>query len=206
MRFDAHLTHSNPVAHDAVAVYCIAISYLLNHIGDRQGAYKYARDYARNNLMHEWFLDLEMDPPKMFPATKQIGFLKIAFQHSFYYLKSEMTYKEVIADMLLKGGDTDTNAAIVGGLIGAADTVAGIPEEWKQAMLDFRCETKEDSSKFRGIQRPDWLIPGKVLPTGVQQLLEIAPEKLEVSIEGHQQTTFNESLKIVKAMPKPTRN
>ena len=32
--------------------------------------------------------------------------------------------------MLIKGGDTDTNAAIVGGLVGARWGVDGIPKQW----------------------------------------------------------------------------
>jgi ADP-ribosyl-[dinitrogen reductase] hydrolase len=51
---------------------------------------------------------------------KSIGHLKIAFVWAFYYLKNEWTYDDAIKDMLVQGGDTDTNAAIVGGLLGAA--------------------------------------------------------------------------------------
>jgi ADP-ribosyl-[dinitrogen reductase] hydrolase len=46
--------------------------------------------------------------------------LKIAFVWAFYYLKNEWSYKGALKDMLMQGGDTDTNAAIVGGLLGAA--------------------------------------------------------------------------------------
>jgi ADP-ribosyl-[dinitrogen reductase] hydrolase len=53
-------------------------------------------------------------------VTSQIGWAKIAFQHAFYYLKNETTYDVAIKEILSKGGDTDTNAAIVGGLLGAA--------------------------------------------------------------------------------------
>lgn len=49
-----------------------------------------------------------------------MGFSKIAFTYAFYYLLKDESYEYSIADMLLKGGDTDTNAAIVGGLVRAA--------------------------------------------------------------------------------------
>lgn len=39
--------------------------------------------------------------------------------------------------MLLLGGDTDTNAAIVGGMIGAYFGVEGIPEEMIVKLLSF---------------------------------------------------------------------
>jgi ADP-ribosyl-[dinitrogen reductase] hydrolase len=57
----------------------------------------------------------------LIPAQPEnIGFLKIAFVWAFYYLKNETTYSEALKEILLQGGDTDTNAAIVGGLLGAA--------------------------------------------------------------------------------------
>ena len=61
------------------------------------------------------------DKSALTPAQPQsIGHLKIAFVWGFYYLKNGWTYKDALRDILLQGGDTDTNAAIVGGLLGAA--------------------------------------------------------------------------------------
>jgi len=51
---------------------------------------------------------------------KNIGNLKIAFVWAFYYLKNNFTYRAALKNILLRGGDTDTNAAIVGGLLGAS--------------------------------------------------------------------------------------
>lgn len=38
-----------------------------------------------------------------------------------------LTYKTIIKNVLSKGGDTDTNAAIVGGLIGAIIGFKNLP-------------------------------------------------------------------------------
>jgi ADP-ribosyl-[dinitrogen reductase] hydrolase len=57
----------------------------------------------------------------------QIGWLKIAFCYSFHYLWKKTPYEKALKDILFKGGDTDTNAAIVGGLIGAIDGFDSIP-------------------------------------------------------------------------------
>jgi ADP-ribosyl-[dinitrogen reductase] hydrolase len=43
--------------------------------------------------------------------------------------------------MLREGGDTDTNAAIVGGLIGAYVGYSKIPQSYKDAVLNFDSET-----------------------------------------------------------------
>ncbi len=45
---------------------------------------------------------------------------------AFYYLNKQTSYNDALRDILLRGGDTDTNAAIVGGLLGAADGIDGI--------------------------------------------------------------------------------
>lgn len=67
------------------------------------------------------------DKSVLTPAQpKSIGHLKIAFVWAFYYLKNEITYSEALKDILLQGGDTDTNAAIVGGLLGAAYGLSAI--------------------------------------------------------------------------------
>jgi ADP-ribosyl-[dinitrogen reductase] hydrolase len=60
---------------------------------------------------------------------RQIGYLKLAFHWGFTYLKHDYRYYDAIKDILLKGGDTDTNAAIVGGLVGAKG-IQDIPNGW----------------------------------------------------------------------------
>ena len=42
---------------------------------------------------------------------------------------------------MLKGGDTDTNAAIVGGLIGTAVGFEKIPKRFVKSLLAFDCES-----------------------------------------------------------------
>lgn len=49
-------------------------------------------------------------------------------------MNNDVTYGEALQRMLLKGGDTDTNAAIVGGMMGAAVGIEGIPKEWYKAV------------------------------------------------------------------------
>lgn len=67
--------------------------------------------------------------------------------------------------MLEQGGDTDTNCAIVGGLIGARDGVKGIKSEWVDKVLSFRCDNDEECNS-RGVinKRDDFLIPVLYLP------------------------------------------
>ena len=50
-----------------------------------------------------------------------ISYIKKPFLWSLYYLKNNKTYEEAITDIISRGGDTQCNAAIVGGMIGAAN-------------------------------------------------------------------------------------
>ena len=73
-----------------------------------------------------------------------MGWLKIAFNYSFYYLKNsddykikENIYSELMEKILIEGGDTDTNAAIVGGLIGALVGYSGLPPAYIDKVMSF---------------------------------------------------------------------
>ena len=57
-----------------------------------------------------------------------MGWIKIAFCYSFYYLKKGYSYRDALTDILIKRGDTDTNACIIGGMIGAAEGIMGQEE------------------------------------------------------------------------------
>ena len=52
-----------------------------------------------------------------------MGWIKIAFCYSFYYLKNDYGYRQALEDILALRGDTDTNACIIGGMIGAAEGI-----------------------------------------------------------------------------------
>ena len=41
-------------------------------------------------------------------------------------------------DSVARGGDTDTNAAIAGALLGAVHGEAAVPTQWRQAILSCR--------------------------------------------------------------------
>ena len=81
--------------------------------------------------------------------------------------------------MLSKGGDTDTNAAIVGGLIGAAVGLTKIPRDMVQQLLDFDSDPlNEDCS--RAMRRERYLIPKHNLNRMMNQIYSRAPKELSV--------------------------
>lgn len=56
------------------------------------------------------------------------------------------SFEDVLVDVVRIGGDTDTNGAISGGLLGARNGINGIPERWLE-MLQFR-EEFEATAKY----------------------------------------------------------
>jgi ADP-ribosyl-[dinitrogen reductase] hydrolase len=93
------------------------------------------------NTLYKYFEDI--DNGKLPAVDKHIGHLKIAFMWAFHYLKIESSYEAALKDILMKGRDTDTNAAIVGGLLGAFHTIDGIKLEWIEKVLSFTPDKAE---------------------------------------------------------------
>jgi ADP-ribosylglycohydrolase len=139
---DSRLSHPNPSCLDAVSCYVIAIASLMRNPEDRKGAFERAKLWAEahaNEEVRAWLEDARNNVD--IPYYPQVGFVKIGFIHAFRHLLLGSGYVEAIKDTLAGGGDTDTNACIVGGLIGAACGAEAIPEAMKKAVL--HCDTRK---------------------------------------------------------------
>lgn len=84
-----------------------------------------------------------------FDTIKDCGHIGQCFTLSFYYLLqasdiSEDAYEDFyfhsIREVISLGGDTDTNACIVGGILGALIGVHKIKKEMLLTLLSFNCE------------------------------------------------------------------
>lgn len=180
-RRDAMLTHPHITCQDCSACYAIAIAYLILNPKDNQGAINTVLEWAKNEACDEVleYLYLAMTAKTNMPAIDckfQIGFLKHGFVLAFYFLNQapNYTYMESIRKTLLLGGDTDTNACIVGGLMGAYWGQERIPIEMLQPVLlcgDVNPDVDIDCvNRTAYYNRPDWLHPRNV-STLVRQLL-----------------------------------
>ena len=86
------------------------------------------------------------------------GFLKHAFVLSYYFLKllPQKSYSECIAETMAFAGDTDTNGAIVGGMIGSCIGRQDLPTIYVETILD--CLPKKGG---KGIIMPDEVQPAR---------------------------------------------
>jgi len=55
----------------------------------------------------------------------------------FCWLRWSTEFRRPVEEVILMGGDTDSTAAIVGGLAGATLGVTAIPQEWLDTMIDW---------------------------------------------------------------------
>jgi ADP-ribosylglycohydrolase len=68
----------------------------------------------------------------------QMGWVLIALQNAFFHLAAGTALEPALIETVGRGGDTDTNAAIAGALLGAADGRASFPVRWVLPVLTCR--------------------------------------------------------------------
>mgnify|MGYP006269426983 CR=1 FL=1 len=147
---DAALTHPNPVCIAASSAFAAAVaagiggadpgamvSVALAHAGAGDGAAK-----VRTTILKA--LDA---PPKRFDGADQ-GHVLIALANAFHRLHRRQGLEEALIETVAGGGDTDTNAAIAGALLGAAQGRGAIPLRWRNAVLTCR------AISARGVTHP----------------------------------------------------
>ena len=164
-QLDSRLSHPNQSCLQAVSCYVIAIASLMRNLGDREQAFARAKQWADPNANREvngWLKDAQNNVNV--PYHPHIGFVKIAFTHAFRHLLLGTNYVDAIAETLLGGGDTDTNACIVKKLLGAACGAEAIPAMMQKPVLN--CDTAS------GIPRPLFLHPNQI-PDLVEGLISV---------------------------------
>ncbi len=137
---DAQLTHPHPNCRHASAIFAASLACAIRHGADARETHRFALAGARRlQASTELVAALEQAataPPPDF-VTQQ-GWVLIALQNAFYQALHAPSLEEGIVDTVMRGGDTDTNAAIAGALLGAIHGRAGIPFQWLDRVLTCR--------------------------------------------------------------------
>jgi ADP-ribosylglycohydrolase len=74
--------------------------------------------------------DLELDDPM------DMGYTLKAMQVGLWCLDQDGDFASRVSEVVGFGGDTDTNAAVAGAVLGARHGASGIPEGWRNAVRD----------------------------------------------------------------------
>ncbi len=144
---EVQLTHCKKIVIEACKVYVLAGIELVR-TGNAKKAYEKARDYIENSgleqLQKEWWEDC-VENGDWIVVKKNTGQSKIAWTYTFRYLKDwnekyknrvNEAYYEILREVMKRGGDTDTNACIVGAFIGALVGFAKIPKLYRENFLN----------------------------------------------------------------------
>lgn len=130
-RAASRVTHRDPLAGDCCALYVLVLGYLMcGH--DPAHAISLAWGDLRLYPISPWLRttrELEknqlLDNPG-FMSGSAMRSLMIAL----WAIQTAPDFETGITEVIKLGGDTDTNAAIAGGLLGARFGIEGIPERW----------------------------------------------------------------------------
>jgi ADP-ribosyl-[dinitrogen reductase] hydrolase len=136
-RADSALTHPSPVCGDSVAAFVIAVAHAVAHGDGGAAAHEAARAWAREAGAEPSVreaLDAAVTTAPKCDGSHQ-GWVLLALQNAFYEARHARTVEEGLAQTILRGGDTDTNAAIAGALLGAVHGREGLPRQWRSMVL-----------------------------------------------------------------------
>jgi ADP-ribosyl-[dinitrogen reductase] hydrolase len=171
---DSSLSHPHPVCRAACACFAAAISAALAG-ADRAGMMETALRIADAAGAEAVPVGAALRAARggAAPADFQdhMGWVLTALQNAFFHLAAGSGVEQALIDTVGRGGDTDTNAAIAGALLGSADGRAALPVRWVMPVLT--CRPDPDLHPAR--PRPDEYWPDDLLDLTEALLLSRAP-------------------------------
>ncbi|RKU30911.1 ribosylglycohydrolase [Candidatus Poribacteria bacterium] len=188
-REDAAITHIDHLCQDFNALFAMGIAHAIRSGCTPESLYQQILHWAHDmntpgNALYTDPSDLEDESIKFEDERKRIietiekakdsppedfislsGWVLIAFQNALYQLLHAPTLEEGIIETVMEGGDTDTNAAICGALLGAVYGIDTVPERWVKKITNCRPQKGEDGV-FR--PRPECFWPVDALELAAQ--------------------------------------
>lgn len=137
-RADSALTHPNAVCREACAAFVAAIGAAIRG-ATAEEAFEAARAEAARGgeeAVIEALSAARTARPARFDVNQ--GWVKIALQNAFYQLLHAPSLEEGVIATVMAGGDTDTNGAIAGALLGALHGRDAVPARFRRAVITCR--------------------------------------------------------------------
>lgn len=145
----ATLTHSRPEVAEAEACFLVAAGCLVQTCGDVGAAVEAARLFSQccREVVRTWVQEaLDVNVPLPPCGPQGMGSVEHGLRRALRHLVMCSSLDAAIAEVIREGYDTDTNAAIVGCMLGARDGLASMPRAlWEPVVA---CDTR------RGRPRP----------------------------------------------------
>ncbi|GAA4742294.1 ADP-ribosylglycohydrolase family protein [Amnibacterium soli] len=125
------LTHADPLAGDACVLWCLAIRRAIVTGGLDLQAGLSALPAERQQQWDTRIAEAEQKQPRDFPAN---GWAGGALQAAWSAITHGTSWVDVLERAVRGGNDTDTVAAIAGGLAGAAYGASAVPARWRRIL------------------------------------------------------------------------
>ena len=130
---DARITHDNKKVEDCNFMFAYAISLCIKENITNHRIIELTRGAGQDLDIDVSLLDMSAVRPDDYYSC--MGHVDIAFRNAFYHLRLGSSFEHAILDTIRRGGDTDTNAAICGALMGAYYGIGSIPVKWLTPVL-----------------------------------------------------------------------
>jgi ADP-ribosylglycohydrolase/fructose-1,6-bisphosphatase/inositol monophosphatase family enzyme len=139
-RQDAQLTHPHEVCQVASAVFAVTLSAAIREGLSPQQTHAFALGWLRQHVRESAIIGILEDARLSAPPDylSQQGWVLIALHNAFFQLLHAPSLEAGVVATVRKGGDTDTNAAICGALLGAVHGRLAVPEQWQRMVLSCR--------------------------------------------------------------------
>jgi len=139
-RQDAAITHPHLVCQQANALLTMAIAHAIRQGCDGQDLYEQIVTWAEDVKVDGSLLEAVRGAAESPPAdyVHQQGWVLTAFRNALWQLLHAPNLEEAVVDTVMRGGDTDTNAAICGALLGAVHGRNAVPGQWVESLLKCR--------------------------------------------------------------------
>ena len=139
-RQDAAITHIHRVCQEANALFAMAIAHAVRTGCAADDLYReiagWAEEMDVDSKLKEAIAAAAESPPENFMRYQ--GWVLIAFRNALWQLHNAESVEEGIIDTVMQGGDTDTNAAICGALLGAVYGREAVPSRWIETIQNCR--------------------------------------------------------------------
>lgn len=141
------LTHFDPETGEACGLWCLAIRETI--LSGEMASPEIGFEYLHPDRRQHWQQILEEAESNEAVTFENNGWVRHAFQAAWSICSKARTnqnvfYAELISEAVRVGNDTDTVAAIAGGLLGAHFGLEGIPDDWVQLLNGYPNYTAKD--------------------------------------------------------------
>ena len=140
---DAGLTHPNPACLGASALVASVVATAIMTTCPGRELYEHHLESVRraeSGPGAELLIETMTSSARTLPHSyhDDMGSVTIALGNAMYWLARETDLEEALTETVRRGGDTDTNAAVCGAVLGAVHGQQAIPQRWQKAVLECR--------------------------------------------------------------------